>query len=221
MRRARALCFFSLFEGFGMPLLEAFAAGTPVVCSNTTSLPEVGGDAVLACDPSDILAMADAMRRVAADAALRRDLVERGRKRLPLYTWRDSAARFLHACQRIATQTPPVSAAPLEAMHRLNTLTRQIELNCKTLLDHIHHVTTEAAAAAAQSLETITMLDREATLRLEAIHRLDSLLKQSEADRAAQRTLIQEMYNELHSGRALCRRLYHKVVARVRRNRAA
>ena len=57
LESARALVFFSLHEGFGMPLLEAFDAGTPVLCSNTTSLPEVGGDAVLSCDPTDEDAM--------------------------------------------------------------------------------------------------------------------------------------------------------------------
>jgi len=57
---ATALAYFSLFEGFGMPLLEAFHHGTPVICSNTTSLPEVGGDAVLSCDPTDVPAMAAA-----------------------------------------------------------------------------------------------------------------------------------------------------------------
>src|SRR5260221_7450444 len=63
-RKAFATVFFSLYEGFGMPLLEAFSATCPVICSNTTSLPEVGGDAVLSCDPTDISAMAGLMARI-------------------------------------------------------------------------------------------------------------------------------------------------------------
>src|SRR5262249_19111476 len=84
---ARALVFFSLFEGFGMPLLEAFAAGTPVLCSNTTSLPEVGGDAVLSCDPTDVAAMTDLMARIAGDDGLGRELAMRGRHRLQRFSW--------------------------------------------------------------------------------------------------------------------------------------
>ncbi|HZK80185.1 MAG TPA: glycosyltransferase family 1 protein, partial [Humisphaera sp.] len=75
MAKAQALAFFSLHEGFGIPLLEAFAVRTPVICSNTTSLPEVGGDAVLSCDPTDVDAMQGLMRRILADQDLRTVLI--------------------------------------------------------------------------------------------------------------------------------------------------
>lgn len=93
-RHAEALVYFSLFEGFGMPLLEAFHHGTPVLCSNVTSLPEVGGDAVLVCDPLDVAAMAGLMRRIVAEPDLRAALVARGRARLAAYDW-DASARAL------------------------------------------------------------------------------------------------------------------------------
>jgi glycosyltransferase involved in cell wall biosynthesis len=106
LRRARALTLFSLYEGFGMPVLEAFHAGTPVVCSNTTSLPEVGGDAVLTCDPTDTRAMSDLLGRVANDEGLRAGLVARGRERLSWYRWQDSAQNLLEACRRVAGSGP-------------------------------------------------------------------------------------------------------------------
>jgi len=109
--RARALAFFSLYEGFGMPLLEAFSAGTPVICSNTTSLPEVGGDAVLACDPTDTSAMSDLMGRVLRDNDLCAALVARGKQRLTGYAWEDSAGRLLGVleCVGRAGHSPAVS----------------------------------------------------------------------------------------------------------------
>ena len=103
--RCLALTFFSLYEGFGMPLLEAFASETPVLCSMAGSLPEVGGDAVLACDPTDIEAMATGMKRMAADVTLRRDLVQRGRRRLDQYRWETSARNLLDACDRVANNS--------------------------------------------------------------------------------------------------------------------
>ncbi|QDU62529.1 Mannosylfructose-phosphate synthase [Planctomycetes bacterium Pan216] len=102
-RRGMALTFFSLYEGFGMPLLEAFSLDTPVVCSSAGSLPEVGGDAVLTCDPLDIESMARGMQRIAADAGLRQNLVERGRERLEAYTWEESARNFIAACERVTS----------------------------------------------------------------------------------------------------------------------
>jgi glycosyltransferase involved in cell wall biosynthesis len=99
---ARALVFFSLYEGFGMPLLEAFDAGTPVLCSNTTSLPEVGGDAVLSCDPTDIDAMSGLMDRILREPDLRHELVARGQQQLKHYSWEQSADNLMAACERVA-----------------------------------------------------------------------------------------------------------------------
>jgi|GEM_PF-313537 len=104
LERASALVFFSLYEGFGMPLLEAFDAGTPVLCSNTTSLPEVGADAVLSCDPTDVDAMAKLMRQILEDAVLRENLVQRGKARLGDYCWEESAHNLMAACQRVAAR---------------------------------------------------------------------------------------------------------------------
>jgi glycosyltransferase involved in cell wall biosynthesis len=109
LERTRALLFFSLFEGFGMPLLEAFAAGTPVLCSNTTSLPEIGGDAVLSCDPLDIGAQAHLMARILDEPTTRTSLVERGYRRLTAYSWEESARQLHEACRRVALGSPSLS----------------------------------------------------------------------------------------------------------------
>ena len=79
MRSARALLFPSLFEGFGLPVLEAMSLGTPVMTSNVTSLPEVAGDAALLVDPRDVSAMAAAIRRLDGDGDLLAELSARGR----------------------------------------------------------------------------------------------------------------------------------------------
>jgi glycosyltransferase involved in cell wall biosynthesis len=108
MGRARALVYFSLYEGFGMPLLEAFRLGIPVLCSNTTSLPEVGEDAIVTCDPTDTQAMADAMYRVLSEPALRARMILAGARRLSHFSWRSSAQSLLDACRRVAVRhTPP------------------------------------------------------------------------------------------------------------------
>jgi len=84
----------SLFEGFGIPPLEAMACGTPVVCSNASSLPEVVGDAALTVDPLDVEGLAGAVARVLSDATLRGELVARGLERAPLFSW-DTTARIV------------------------------------------------------------------------------------------------------------------------------
>jgi glycosyltransferase involved in cell wall biosynthesis len=92
-RLAAVFVFPSLFEGFGLPPLEAMASGTPVVTSNVSSLPEVVGDAALLIDPMNAGAIADAMRRVLDDPALRADLIRRGCQRVKAFSWERSVAR--------------------------------------------------------------------------------------------------------------------------------
>jgi glycosyltransferase involved in cell wall biosynthesis len=89
---ASAVLFPSLDEGFGLPVLEAFAAGTPVLASNAGAIPEVAGDAALLCPPGDDEALAGNLRRLLADSALRERQVAAGRARAALYTWSASAA---------------------------------------------------------------------------------------------------------------------------------
>jgi glycosyltransferase involved in cell wall biosynthesis len=94
---AGASCFVypSLFEGFGLPLLEAMACGCPVVSSDRTACPEVVGAAGLLVDPEDVPAIAAAIGRILDDDALRADLRERGLARSRLFTWKESARRTL------------------------------------------------------------------------------------------------------------------------------
>ena len=84
----------SLSEGFGIPIIEAFNAHTPVVTSNLTSMPEVAGDAALLVDPYDTDAMAEAFSRIATDDELCSTLVERGLSRRNLFNW-DRTATLL------------------------------------------------------------------------------------------------------------------------------
>ncbi len=102
--RAAAFVFPSLYEGFGIPVLEAFSHGCPAVLANTSSLPEVGGDAALYFEPTEPDAIAGALARVLGDAALRSDLVRRGRERAKGFTWRRTAGETL-ACYRRALAT--------------------------------------------------------------------------------------------------------------------
>jgi glycosyltransferase involved in cell wall biosynthesis len=92
-RLAGVFVFPSLYEGFGLPPLEAMASGTPVVTSNISSLPEVVGDAALLIDPYDPTAIAQAMRRVLTEPALRDDLRRRGLARVKEFSWERSVRR--------------------------------------------------------------------------------------------------------------------------------
>jgi glycosyltransferase involved in cell wall biosynthesis len=92
-RRAAMFVFPSLCEGFGLPPLEAMAAGAPVITSRISSLPEVVGDAALLVDPMDAGAIADAMARLLDDVALRQDLIRRGHDRVRAFSWTRSVAR--------------------------------------------------------------------------------------------------------------------------------
>ncbi len=96
---ATVFVFPSIYEGFGMPPLEAMACGTPVVTSNTSSLPEVVGDAGIMVSPRDTAALADAIRRLLTDADLHASLRRRGLERANRFSWADTAAATLAAYQ--------------------------------------------------------------------------------------------------------------------------
>jgi glycosyltransferase involved in cell wall biosynthesis len=91
----------SMYEGFGMPPLEAMACGTPVVCSNAASLPEVVGDAAVTLDPDDTQVWVAAIERVLNDTALQSDLRERGLKRARQFTWERTAQKTLEVYQEL------------------------------------------------------------------------------------------------------------------------
>jgi glycosyltransferase involved in cell wall biosynthesis len=96
---AAALIFPSFFEGFGLPLLEAMWCDCPVVCGNTTSLPEIAGDAALLIDPHSPEALAEAIYSVLTDGALRRMLIERGRRRVREFSWLKFTVQILRTLQ--------------------------------------------------------------------------------------------------------------------------
>ena len=88
---ARATILASVYEGFGLPVLEAMACGTPVLCSNASSLPEIGGDAARYFDPQDVTAMGEAVRAVWRDAELRADMRRRGLAQAARFSWKRAA----------------------------------------------------------------------------------------------------------------------------------
>ncbi len=98
---ADALLFPSLYEGFGFPVVEGNACGTPVMCSNSSSLPEIAGDAALLVDPLDQEAMATGIVRITGDEALRRRLIETGQANCQRFNWRVTADQVLYALQQV------------------------------------------------------------------------------------------------------------------------
>lgn len=92
-RQAAAFVYPSLYEGFGLPILEAFAAGCPVALSDASCFPEIAADAASYFDPCDVSSIAQALATVLSDEALRRSLIRRGRGRLQAFSWARTAER--------------------------------------------------------------------------------------------------------------------------------
>jgi len=99
---ATMLAYPSLSEGFGLPLLDAWATDTPAMCGDETSLPELAQDAALLVDPADTRSIAAGMVRILRDRSMQQMLIERGRQRLAGYTWAATATRFITAIENAA-----------------------------------------------------------------------------------------------------------------------
>lgn len=104
MKHALFFCFPSLHEGFGLPVLEAQGLGVPVMTSNNSSLPEIAGDAALLVDPTDTDAIAQAMLRLADDAALRARLIAAGHENVKRFSWEQAAQETLSVLERAAAE---------------------------------------------------------------------------------------------------------------------
>jgi glycosyltransferase involved in cell wall biosynthesis len=100
---AEAFAFPSIYEGFGLPVLEAMACGTPVVCSNTSSLPEVAGEAALLLAPTDTRGWSTALQQVLDNPALRADLRQRGLRQAAQFTWAETAQQTLALYRTVGT----------------------------------------------------------------------------------------------------------------------
>ena len=97
---SHALILVSHFEGFGIPVLEAMKCRVPVICSNTTSLPEVAGDTALLVDPAFTQSIAEAMSKITMDIQLREELAEKGFQRAGIYSWDRTSELLWHAIEK-------------------------------------------------------------------------------------------------------------------------
>lgn len=100
MNGAEALTFVPFFEGFGIPIIEAFACNTPVITSNTTSLPEIAQDAALLVDPKDTKAIGQAMVFLTQNPGVKEELIKKGKKRAEQFTWERTAQLLWESIQK-------------------------------------------------------------------------------------------------------------------------
>jgi glycosyltransferase involved in cell wall biosynthesis len=101
---AEVFIFPSLSEGFGIPVIEAMACGTPVVASNRTSIPEIAGNAALLVDPLNIDEMAGAIHAVLSKSSLRQQLIKKGLERAKVFSWKKTARGTLDLYQELGSR---------------------------------------------------------------------------------------------------------------------
>ena len=101
-KNARLYTFVSINEGFGLPVLEAFQNDLPTIISNNSCLPEVGGNAVITCDPFDINDIKEKIKCVIQNPSLQNELIEKGRERLALFSWQKTTRELLTVFSEIA-----------------------------------------------------------------------------------------------------------------------
>ena len=100
MASALALTYVPVFEGFGIPIVEAFSVGTPVITSNVTSMPEVASNAALLVNPMDEKTIAKCMQRISEDENLRKELIEKGLNRRKDFSWEYTANKLWEAIEK-------------------------------------------------------------------------------------------------------------------------
>lgn len=97
---AHTLIYASLFEGFGIPILEAFKCNTPVICSGTSSMPEVGGDAACYVDPCSVESISKAFVKLTSDAKFRETLIDKGQQRVDIFSWEKTSQKLWETIER-------------------------------------------------------------------------------------------------------------------------
>lgn len=103
---ATALTYISLFEGFGIPIVEAMQSHVPVITSSASSMPEVAGDAGLIVDPSSVFQIAEGMQRIANDETLRKHMIDKGIEQVKKFTWQQSAEKLWNSIEHTANIVP-------------------------------------------------------------------------------------------------------------------